>query len=133
MDRAQQAVLETVREDGRLITWPDETALGELVPPLIRVEGSPPVMVVPRLNPDPEAPIVLHLLNRAYDAEHDTWIAQKNIRLDLHPELFPDRQFRAATWLTPDGSSCNVDIDDRVVTIPECGLWGLLVLEEGRP
>lgn len=130
MDPDQQAVLEAVKRDARLITWPDEAALATQVPAFVQVEDSAPVMVVPRVHPDPEAPLVLHVLNRSYDADTDRWPPLHKLRIRLHPELMSGRTLTAAHWVSPDGPTTECTLGDHhLVTVPTCGMWGLLVLE----
>ena len=134
MDDTQAAVIDQVRAEGRLVVWPDEEALAARVPPPLGIEGSSDLMAVPRLRPgDPSAPAVIHLLSRAYNPDEDAWIPQRDIRLTIRAELFDTRHFTRAVWHQPGQDPVALDLDTNEqgmeIRIPECGFWGLAVLQ----
>lgn len=132
-DDEQRELAANVQSDGRLITWPDDERLGQLVPKPVIVAGSDHVMVVPRAVPEKEkTPIVVHLLNREYDGQNDATAPQRNFTLRLRRDLFGNRQFSTAMLHAPKRVSgrCAVASDDKYITIhvPDLLLWGLLEL-----
>src|SRR5208283_1752596 len=87
MDETQKALLDQLSAEGRLVVWPDDQLLAKLVPPPLVIEGTDQVLAVPRAIPgDEAAPLVIHLLNRQYDAQHDALLPQKSFVVRLRPE-----------------------------------------------
>ena len=133
LDAAQQKVLDRVAADGRLVTWPDKAKLGTLVPEPVGVEGAKRVWAVPRAIPgDRSAPVVVHLLNRNYDAKSDAVVAQKGITLRLRRDLFGGRKLTKATLHAPKAEpvalAVTSDAEHTAVVVPELGLWGIVEL-----
>ena len=133
----QRKLIEAVRDDGRLVVWPDKELLDKLVPAPVTVEGSPHVGVVVRAIPDDDkAPIVVHLLNRRYDGEQDAIVPQKNITVRLTRDVIGDRRLVGAVLHTPtaEPQSLTVTVDDAGISIsvPELSLWGILELLPGK-
>ena len=133
LDAAQRKLLDQVAADGRLVVWPDDKRLEELVPAPVAVEGSDQVWAVPRAIPgDRDAPVVVHLLNRQYDAEKDTMVPQKRLTLRLRRDLFRGRKLAKATLHAPRTEPVVLDTsagdESTTVKIPELGLWGIVDL-----
>ena len=135
MDREQAQLIDKVAADGRLINWPDDDKLAELVPAPIKVEGSDRVMVVPRMIPgEAGAPAVVHLLNREYDGQADAMVAQKDITVRLGNDLFAGRRFGKATLRAPKSEpielKTNVADGFTSVKIPTLGLWTIVEMND---
>jgi len=133
MDRDQETLLGSLSEMGRLVVWPDDQRLAKLVPPPLVVEGTDQVLAVPRAIPgDEAAPLVIHLLNRQYDAQHDAMVPQRDFVVRLRPELLGSRPISKATLHEPkkDARPLEVTSLDGVMTIkvPRIELWGILEL-----
>ena len=134
MDELQTKLIEQVEADGRLVVWPDQEKLQQLLPRPISIEGSDQVTVVPRAIPgDKTAPVVVHLLNRAYDGENDAMLSQQDLTLKLRRDLFPGRQFSKATVHAPKEEPRELEITSSdthtTVKIPSLLVWGIVVLD----
>jgi hypothetical protein len=130
LDPKQQAVLEAVAADGRLVTWPDRKRLDSLLPAPVALEGTTHVWAVPRAAKD--RPAVVHLLNRQYDAGKDAMVPQKGFVLRLRRDLFGGRTFACATLHAPRAEPTVLDLSSDAthtrITIPSLDLWGILEL-----
>jgi hypothetical protein len=131
MDDEQRKLLAAIEADGRLVTWPNDERLEQLVPKQVMVEGSDHVMVVARAIPgNDNTPVVVHLLNRQYDGQHDTVAPQRDFTLRLRRDLFNDRNLANATLHAPNAEAAklNFSSDDKCITvrIPSLSLWALL-------
>ena len=127
--------LNTLRENNRLLVWPDQTALEKLVGRPVSVDGSDRVLVVPRIVPgNPKAPAVVHLVNRAYQLQDDSMEKQKHFTVRLRMDLFPGRQFRQAVLHAPqtDPLRLPVSSDNAAVVFktPALELWAIVELRE---
>ena len=135
MDPAQMALIEQVKAEGRLVTWPDQAALERLVPAPVVVEGSEHVGVVPRAIPgDATAPVVVHLLNRRYDGDTDAVVPQENLTLRLRRDLFDGRKLATARLHAPDAEPVDLEVDSGeesiTIKLPELRLWAIVELGE---
>jgi len=133
LDAAQQAAVDQVVASGRLVRWPDDKRLGELVPTPVVVEGSQQVWAVPRVNPaDPKAAAVVHLLNRQYAGEQDAMVPQKDVVVRLRRDLLGEGAFARAILHAPQQEPITVPVesDDShlIVRIPELTLWTIVEL-----
>jgi len=108
------------------------------------IAGATDVVAVARAIPGkPNAPAVLHLLNRNYDEPSDTTKTLTDVEITLDASLFDRRSFKKATLYRPPakfdpqapGASRPVAIDVRPVqagtalTVPELDLWAVVKLE----
>jgi hypothetical protein len=133
LDPAQKKLLEKVRADGRLVVWPDEKRLAQLVPAAVVVEGTDQVFVVPRIaSGKKDAAVVVHLVNRRYDAKTDAMVPQENLTLRLRRDLLPGRQPAKAILHAPKESPRTLDVavdgESIVVKLPRLTLWAILEL-----
>ncbi len=87
--------------------------------------------------PNQPRPLVVHLLNRAYDAKLDRVTPQRNVKVHLSRSLLAGRRVRAArlhqfdaepetVWVSQDNAGVTL-------TVPRLGLWGVLELESDSP
>jgi hypothetical protein len=138
-DDAQRKVIDQVRAAGRLVTWPDQKRLEQIVPSPVLVEGpsEQKVLVVPRTIPGaprgyPAAPVAVHVLNRAFDGARDATIPQQNVTLRLRHDLFGGRKFTKAVLHAPKTPSRVLDItgdaEYTTVKLPELSLWAIVEL-----
>jgi hypothetical protein len=135
MDEPQRKLIERVRAAGRLVVWPDDGQLAGLVPEPVLVEGSDRVGVVLRAVPgEPEAPGVIHLLNRHYDGDRDGMIPQKDFSVRLRRDLFGGGDFAKAIFHTLNAEARPVKLtsDDayHTIEVPELDLWAIVELSE---
>ncbi len=148
LDPQQQAVLDAFAAAGKTVAWDaqtglDEAALRKLVPRQITFAGNENVIAVARTAPgDPQAPAVLHLLNRSYDAASDSVKPIAGLEVSLDQGLFAGREFAQATLHCPPGAfdpespgqSQPVSLDIRQnagktsFRVPKLGLWGIVEL-----
>lgn len=127
--------LASSQKDGRLVVWPDEQGLEKLLPRPIQVQGTDQVLVVPRIRPDdPKAPVVLHLVNRAYRASEDRMEAQKGFTVRVRQDILASRQIRKAVLHAPkaDPQKLTVSVENQgiAVELPLLDFWALLELSE---
>jgi hypothetical protein len=134
MDAKQRASIDRVAAEGRLVTWPDDARLAELVPPpIVLGEGSGQLAVVPRAIPgDAKAPVAVHVLNLRYDGETDAMIPRSDLSVGLRRDLFPGRQLTRATLHAPgkDPQPLSIASDGDLIRIgvPQLDLWAILEL-----
>jgi len=134
MDDAQRGALDHVADEGRLVTWPDDMALERLIARPVSVDGSEKVQVVVRHKPVSDAsPVVVHLLNQAYDAETDEMIMQEDVTIRLSQELLGNRRFTKALLHSPrnDSQELTLASDQHAleVVVPRLDLWGIVELQ----
>lgn len=127
--------LKTVRKEGRLVVWPDQNALEKLQPKPVQVEGSDQVLVVPRrVTSQPEAPAVVHLVNRAYQLAEDRMEVQKDFTVRLRSELFPGRRFQKAILHVPKAEPLSLPLTTEKeifsFKVPQLDWWALVELSE---
>jgi len=126
MDKTQRELLAAIDRTGRLVRWPDDKRLGQLVPVPVRLEGSTDVLVVPRELPgETKAPFVIHLLNCRYDGQKDGMMPQTKLTLCLRRDLVGDRKCRPVASARSDascadrGSSSRVRRQRRCISSPD--------------
>lgn len=133
IDAEQRQVLAQIKQQGRLIRWPDDSQLAELIGTPIAIEGGNHVMAVPRAR-GRQAPAVIHLLSRQYDGAADTVISQQDFTVRFSDSLFGGRQFHKAVLHTPETKPLTLSLtrndDSTLVRVPRLGLWGILELNE---
>ncbi len=133
MDAGQRKLIEKVRADGRLVVWPGQPGLDELVPACVQVEGTDRVQVVVRERPDDaSAPLAIHLLNRGYDKEKDATTPLTGFRLRLRHDLLGTRKPTSARLHRPRAEpvplKVQTDGDYTVINIPALDLWAIVEL-----
>lgn len=94
----------------------------------VKFIGQANIWVLPRLRPG--SPMVCHILNRNYDSEKGFVLPAKII---LGAPLFSGGNIRSCKLISPDKETVRPDahiIDSELhVSIPELGIWSLLVVE----
>ncbi|HPA17191.1 MAG TPA: hypothetical protein PLU30_05555 [Verrucomicrobiae bacterium] len=149
LDGEQKRAVEQVAAAKRLVPWDpktglDATALEKLIPRQIVFGAAENIVAVPRTVPGrPDAPAVLHLLNRNYDEPSDSMKRLRGVKVELERALFGDRSFSKATLYAPPlaldpknpGVSQPVSLKlersatGLTLTIPELDLWGIVKFE----
>ena len=133
LDADQKSVLAGVRAADRLLVWPNDERLAQLVPPPITVVGSDKIMTLPRFKPDdPQAPCVLHLLNRDYDGATDTLRPQQGLTVRIRRDLLPERAWSSAKLHVPGAPTRELTMrssgDQVELDIPDLSFWGIVEL-----
>jgi len=147
----QKKAVDDFAAAGKVILWDDkkpgldEAKLRTLLPKQIAIEGAENVLAVPREIPGrPDAPAIVHLLNRNYDEPSDSMKKLTNFTVRLDKALFGGRTFSKATLYQPPatldkanpGASEPVSLEVKPVdngveiTVPELLLWGIVKLEK---
>ncbi len=90
------------------------------------------ISVLPRTSADPNAPYVLHLINRKFDPEENKMVCHSNIELKFSPSLFPN-SISTAKLYTPGHQSKELNINhdaqgNLILKIPDIELWKLIEL-----
>jgi hypothetical protein len=135
LDAEQQAVLDRLAAQGKLLVSKDGADLLDKFQPWARVEGAKDVWALPRRAVrNSAAPTVVHLLNRRYDFTTDRFEPQKNFVLRLaKPLVGPKAGTRKCTAYTPDGDPVSIPVerdgDALRLKVPELRLWAVLTLE----
>lgn len=145
---SQKEAVDAARSRGNVITWDPKNepasrmALRARVPPQVGVSTGN-LLVVPRVKADhPEAPAVVHLLNRDYDPATDTVRPQTHVTVELESSLFGGRRFTSAEFVSvPERATADNEAAEPVrlkvtvrgekmsIGVPKLGLWGLLKLD----
>jgi len=134
LEGEQQRLIEEWMAKGRAVSWTSINDLLQRVEPLASLEGAGKVWILPRRNPNnPEAPVVVHLINWDYDASKDKMNRQDNIAICLSHKLLGGREARSVTLLSPDSDPIQLPFENRPdgvhVTVPEVTLWSILKIE----
>ena len=133
LDAAQRKLLDRPAVAAKLVVWPDRDKLARLVPPPVTIEGAARVWAVPRAVPNSRTkPVVVHLLNRNYDAKADAIVTQENVTLRLRRDLFPGRKFTKAIAHAPRTKPVELKVvsnaEVTTITVPRLDLWTIVEL-----
>jgi hypothetical protein len=116
----------------RVICYRDHSSV-EKLSSLLKVEHAERITVLPRIKPgDPDAPLVIHLINRDFNESGNTMHLKSDFILHIDKKLSGGRGINSARLLhfeggesvpkiEPDSSGINV-------RIPELDLWDILLL-----
>jgi hypothetical protein len=137
LDEQQQAVLSKLAAEQKTITWRNGPAMLSQIQPWVSVEGAPNVWALPRQRPDkPNAPLVVHLLNRNYDFTAEKITPQNGFSLHVARSLAGNKPPTQCNAYTPDlagETSVSLPVEPEGagvrVKIPELKLWTVLRLE----
>lgn len=136
MDQPQRKLIERVRNDGRLVVWPDDGLVEKLVGRPVTVDGSEHVGVVVRARRGESSPMVVHLLNRDYNGQKDAMNVQQRFTVRLRRDLLSGREIAKASLHAPQAEpvALKTGLTDRhvVVVVPRLDLWGIVELELAR-
>jgi len=135
MDKTQRELLAAIDRAGRLVRWPDDKRLEQLVPAPVRLEGVGDMLVVPRELPgNTKSSLVVHLLNRRYDGQKDAMTLQTNLMLRPRHDFVGGRKFARAMLHAPQTPSIPLRItfdgQDPRIEVPRLDLWAILELNE---
>jgi hypothetical protein len=119
---------------GNVHTWPLlENELHEL-PGNVDVGCTGRVWALPRVRAD-ASKLVVHLLNRDYDAATDTMMAKGNLKVRLKPsELGGLEKVQSVRYVEPDAESRDLEFEqgaDGILrfTVPHLDIWGIAAIE----
>ena len=133
LDPPQRKLIDRAAAAGKLVLWPEEKKLAQLVGRPVVVEGAQNVWALPRAIPgDRSKPVVVHLLNRNYDAQRDAAVVQKNVTVRLARDLVGGRSFTKAVAHAPKAPPVALRVGSAdgylSVTLPQLGLWAIVEL-----
>ncbi len=138
LDPAQASLLESFAS--RCVRVPLDSDAATLrtalatVRPLVSVDPPDAVWLLPRRKPDvPDAPLVVHLVNRAFDAAANRFATQRDLTVTLRREFLGALNPRTARLLTPEADPVVLTLepfaDGLRIRLPSLPVWGLLVVE----
>jgi hypothetical protein len=135
LDAVQRKVLEEVRQQGRLIVWPDDAKLQQLVGQPIKVEGSDNVRAQVRGIPwDASSSGVVELANPPLHSPDQEHIPQKNITVEVRKDFFPNRAFQKALLYVSEAEPTEIPLstngDYYSVKIAELPQWAIVELHD---
>jgi hypothetical protein len=111
--------------DRRLYTNAAEVVTN--VRPVAQIASEHAVRVLPRVAKDSA---VVHLLNTAYDANGDDVRPLKDVAVRLDLQALGVAGADTCKFLAPDAEPGTLLVDQGKVTVPELGLWVLLVFSD---
>lgn len=121
-----RSLLDSERAQGRVFEGV-EAALAR-VKPAVRIEGSDHVRALPRLKPGES--VVIHLLNRNYDAPADEVRPLRHVTVALDPSACGLATGDHCTLFAPGAGPQKLPVSDHRVTVPELELWAVLRWED---
>jgi len=133
LEAADQAALERRAEQGGVLPWQGVEALLAALASPVRVEGATNLWVLPRVRrDDPAAPVIVHLVNRNYDAEADAVVPVAECRIGLRTSLWGGRNLGQAVLHQPRAEPQTVALEGDgewvVATVRGLRLWGVMEL-----
>ena len=134
LDSNQQTLVETFRQEDKVVDYYNWTLASQQLPSSwVSLEGNPPVSIVPRIKPnDPDAPLVIHLLNRDFDVANNQMRVKTNLNLHIDQSLLEGHTITAASILHYEGENqpltFETDSTGITITIPTLDMWGILLL-----
>jgi hypothetical protein len=131
----QKKVLEDVRQQGRLIVWPDNAKLQQLVGEPIKIEGSDNVRAQVRgILWDASSSGVVELANLPLSSPDKEHVPQKNITVEVRKDFFPNRTFQKALLYVSEAEPTEIplstDGDYYSVKIAELLQWAIVELRD---
>lgn len=128
----QKELLKTFDSKERVVYYNDPSSLEELKS-WLQVENGSDILVLPRIKPgDPDAPMVLHLINCDFKESANTMKLKSGFVLYIDKKLLGGRGIKSARLLQYEGKESMLKIEPDssgiYVRIPELELWGILLL-----
>jgi len=119
---------------GQAMVWEDEKSVISQLDPLVSIQSEHDVWAIPRTNrKQPDAPVVVHLINRRYDETTDTIESQSDIIIRVRLDALDGPEVLKAVLFSPNDEPCNIPFengpDDVIIHVPRLDLWGVLRLE----
>ncbi|MBN2577566.1 MAG: Gfo/Idh/MocA family oxidoreductase [Pirellulales bacterium] len=135
LDAVQKKVLEEVRKQGRLIEWPDNAKLQQLVGKPLRIEGSNQVRATVRGIPwSASSSGIVELVKLPVNPQKSGGPPLKNITVRVRKDLFPNRAFQKAflhvSETQPAEIPLSADGDYYSVKIAELPQWAIVELRD---
>ncbi len=136
-DSVQSAMVENWRQQGHVFDWINthnfETEIAPQLTPWVSLQNNPGVNLVPRMKPDdPEAPIVIHLVNSNVDVSTNSVQEQLDLVVNVDSVLLEGRDITTASYLRYNGPDEELPIEaDSAgihITVPSLQLWSILAL-----
>jgi len=121
------------KSDGALITWPDKRDDLRELPGRIEVQGAGRVWALPRVRHDRQrsAAMVLHFLNRDYDATKDIMIEKTGFHVALKPAaLGGPSNVRNVRYYKPGAKPRKLKFQQNAdgvlhFEVPDLDIWGI--------
>jgi hypothetical protein len=127
----QRSLLDELERNGRLVHWKGLESVKSRVKQMVAADPPGAVWVLPRKNPlRPDAPVICHVLNRAFDAKEEKLVRHRAVKVRLNKELFGDRDYwkcvlyMERTWPIELPVTTQGDVVE--VSVPHLELWGVL-------
>ena len=124
----QATLLDALEMEGFAVPWVSADDVLERVEPLVSLDGERPLWLFPRKHPTmPDAPIVVHVVNRSYDDVANTIYPQTDVDLRVSTALIGLDKVKGVRLLSPGGAEANAffeTTEDGIrVVIPDVELW----------
>jgi len=136
LDTAQQSALDAVAH--KRVLWPDTAAILALQPREISIDQEK-VASFARSNPShphPNAPQIVHLVNRDYNAQSNSINVKSNVSVNIQDSLF-DSSFIAARYNQAGQEPLELEVRRSgaaaTVLVPNLANWGVLELFSALP
>jgi len=134
LEGEQQAVLDALRGEGRLVEWRGGETLSQLPRSWVRVTGAENVWAVVRAREDGKSAVV-HLLPREYNAETDRVSPAGPVTVSIDAAAFGGRVFRKATLYAVGSEPVTLEVavegGRMTFTAPGVSEWGIVELTGG--
>ncbi len=131
LDAEQQAVVDALAAEGRLVRWEGEATLRQLPASWVQVSGTETVWALPRVAQD-GASAVCHLLNRNWDDQADALREQGPFEVTINAEAFAGRTFQRAVLHAPGAEPVALETTVKggrmSFEVPSLAMWGVVHL-----
>lgn len=134
-DAELAGVLQTGREQGRVMAWSDVAAIQARLGEPVSIQGTDRVLAVPRIRAgEGGSTLAIHLLNRAY-REDDGMDPRPAFQVTLSTDVLgrPASTFRKATLHAPRAEPAEVNIQAVAaglrIDVPGIDFWGIVELQ----
>jgi hypothetical protein len=129
----QKALLDAARTAGKLVDWTSLADFTAAYSTPVGITGTNGVWALPRKAEAADAPLVVHLLNRDYDATSDTFAPKSAFVLKVQSTLLGHAPKLAASYHAPGQASQSVAVTAQAqwifVTIPSLDYWAIVSIE----
>ncbi len=134
LDAAQKRMLDRWTLQNTIVVWRGEEEFFRKYRSPFRIEGADEIWMVPRVKPgDDRAPVVIHLLNRNYRPESDSYDTPGAFTITIEHSAFPYRNFYRAHLYqyNKEPKEFRVRTAGNSIHVEVSGFdqWGILTLE----
>jgi hypothetical protein len=138
LDPAQQAVLDRAGKKVRRVELNSDsndlrTVLAD-VEPLLTASENHRVWLLPRQKfSDPQASLVIHLVNRVFDKAANRHLSQESVKIQVSNRLLDGRRISAAWVHAPEHNPLSCLVEESAagttVIVPRLDVWGVLRID----